>query len=484
MISFRDSFGLHRLLLFIVLYLPSAIAFSIPSATIGRPTGCAGHSVLHSNAKDTGDDLFSSSSNNDDDMAALLQSLQNRRLQLEEDQASKRNAMLTASACTSTIAVVLPTWVRRLDVDFPLVVCGSSASDIYVAHVETGKVLGIGRAAATDVASPKISAERLAHVLQRMFGDFDGGGTLAIAVQGNLVCEAGRSGSVNVWRLDQPKDEKDASVSPMFQGFMPALEGRLVTALRIADGCLYAGTDDGKVEAYSLSNLPVVKQPEYSWKVGDGAECVVLDLDVDVESGMAVVATDSGSVDILSLDDVDTNKPIASFTLPNDRSDKKQDGVFPTSCCIVESSTPTNASGGGKSYIVACASNAGNVYLKPIIGDMDRIDDDQTPTFGPEHTELSPRHFGSVQCMTSPLPGILVTGAHDGTIRVWNADEHVMQYQFVGYKVWLGSLHSDGVRIISDGADNTIITHVFEPTAASDNSSSSETRDDERSEDR
>ena len=30
-----------------------------------------------------------------------------------------------------------------------------------------------------------------------------------------------------------------------------------------------------------------------------------------------------------------------------------------------------------------------------------------------------------------------------------------------GYKVWLGSVWSDGRRIVSDGRDNAIVTHDF-----------------------
>ena len=34
-------------------------------------------------------------------------------------------------------------------------------------------------------------------------------------------------------------------------------------------------------------------------------------------------------------------------------------------------------------------------------------------------------------------------------------------YGLAGYKVWLGSICSDGRRLVSDGADNKIIIHDF-----------------------
>ena len=39
-----------------------------------------------------------------------------------------------------------------------------------------------------------------------------------------------------------------------------------------------------------------------------------------------------------------------------------------------------------------------------------------------------------------------------------------------GYKVWLGSLCTDGIRLVSDGADNTIVVHNFEWQQENDNS--------------
>jgi WD40 repeat protein len=58
-----------------------------------------------------------------------------------------------------------------------------------------------------------------------------------------------------------------------------------------------------------------------------------------------------------------------------------------------------------------------------------------------------------------------LTGGLDGTLRLWDTDVKKFLYQFVGYKVWLGSLYTDGERIVTDGADNTIIMHDFSASA-------------------
>ena len=54
----------------------------------------------------------------------------------------------------------------------------------------------------------------------------------------------------------------------------------------------------------------------------------------------------------------------------------------------------------------------------------------------------------------------LLSGGQDGTVRVWNLDasddKSTGLYLLSGFKVWLGSLWSDGERLISDGSDNAI----------------------------
>jgi WD40 repeat protein len=69
-----------------------------------------------------------------------------------------------------------------------------------------------------------------------------------------------------------------------------------------------------------------------------------------------------------------------------------------------------------------------------------------------------------------------MSAGQDGTIRVWNVSSPQKRdclYQLTGYKVWLGSLWTDGRRLVSDGSDNTIIVHDF---GASTNPSSLQRR--------
>lgn len=464
---------------------------------------CRGHPSSALKAED-GNGNFNEVSE-DDEMMELLRSFKDRKSVLLKDE--KRKAIrLRKAACTSGVSLVLPDWVRRLDVDYPLAVCGSASEDVYVAHLETGQVLGTtatARQGEKNVPNLKITPERVEHVVNQLYGQFDGGGTLAVALKGSLVVESRRSGGVHVWRMIPKQYEINgstpSSVGLLSQGFIPSLQDCLVTVLHLEDDYLWVGTDDGSVEAYSLDEdstklpLSLRTQPDLSWKVGSGSS-IVMSLDVSSKIGCAVVATDTGTVELLSFDDDSSSnedqlvrKPIGSFVPPFDGTERRSSNVYPTCATFVASSNNSNTgseSGGiqlerRESYAIACGANDGSIYLHSLRMDdvvSGEVDTDR-PFVGQRIRQLMPQHFASVRCMANPAPGLLVTGGLDGTLRLWDTDQKKFLYQFVGYKVWLGSLWTDGEHIVTDGADNTIIMHDF--SGAADRSGSNSPQDDQ-----
>jgi len=110
--------------------------------------------------------------------------------------------------------------------------------------------------------------------------------------------------------------------------------------------------------------------------------------------------------------------------------------------------------------------------------------------------------MGPIVSLASPSPGLFVTASHDGTMRVWDCslatgeeedddeddddddeedeDNNVPEenqdmtasslsqarpkvlYALSGYKVWLGSVFANDRKLVSDGADNTVIVHSFD----------------------
>ena len=100
---------------------------------------------------------------------------------------------------------------------------------------------------------------------------------------------------------------------------------------------------------------------------------------------------------------------------------------------------------------------------------------------------MLPSHGGAVVGI-APLTAVgdgelLISGAHDGTLRVWDLRHEGEEqddgfgddfgevsitenkikclYGLGGYKVWLGSVCTDGERIVSDGRDNAVVVHDF-----------------------
>lgn len=472
-----------------------------------------------------------------DDWSTLVQDLERRQRKLDLESERRSNSLRTAD-CTSGVALVLSDWVRRLDVDYPLVVCGTASDHLYLANLESGQIIASteqfldpstkkimtnntsivttikGNSIHNIVPSPSITKERLNHVIHQLYGNYDGGGTLAVAVKKSLLCEAKRSGGVHVWRLNTSKSTGDninsnnavLLDSKSYQGIIPALQHCLVTALKLDDDYLWAATDEGCVEAYSLDTtefpLTLRTQPDILWRVdgnGNGRKCVVLSLDVNPELGLAVVTTDSGTVELLSMeDDSDDDdeqeeiqlfrRPIASFVPPFDGTERRSSNVFPTCATIVSQCARTTINQSkdlvqpeilSHKYIIACGANDGSIFLQPlrmdeVLGNEIHLKD---PLLGRIRT-LAPKHFAAVKCITSPAPGLLLTAGLDSTLRLWDTVERKFLYQFVGYKVWLGSLWTDGIRIISDGADNTVILHDFSESVTSPSTRQHKDRED------
>lgn len=84
--------------------------------------------------------------------------------------------------------------------------------------------------------------------------------------------------------------------------------------------------------------------------------------------------------------------------------------------------------------------------------------------------ELFPSHSGMVVALTEQEHGLLLSGAQDGTVRIWDMAKAAdggpkCLYGFGGYKVWLGSVATDSKRLVADGSDNAVLVHDFTRSA-------------------
>lgn len=380
--------------------------------------------------------LFSTFENKEDPFMASLKA---RQSELNSKKQKLEEHWLKAK-CRSSVPIALDgDWVRRLDVDYPLVACGTSSSNVVVHNVENGEFL-----AATEGQEEEYALDSFGQFSSMLYSGFDGGGTIAIAMHRDLICSSARHGSVQVWRMDE---NNPTLVS---QGSMESQRGMFVTCLKMDAEYLWVGRADGKLQAFPHSNkagLPLALQiePELEWQF----PTTILSMTLSPDIGHGVVTLANGSVKLFSMDDDDDT--IHSWSPPLEQEITQN---YLISCAIVQLKDDSG-------YTIACGATDGSLFLQPIqylngvLGEY---------PFQIPGTEMKPKHYGPLKCLASPGPGLLVSGGQDGSIRMWSLPQESPRflYQFIGYKVWMGSLWTDGKRIISDGSDNTIIVHDFE----------------------
>jgi len=444
------------------------------------------------------------SANNDDDNGgdggggdnsnnsrSILQELKARLLEFDEARRVREQKWRNAD-CASGRRVVVPDWIRRIDVDYPLVACGSARGRVYVSNLETGAVVAAAAATTTTTsASPPPTSETdddrraeeqrqqqqqqqetdlegLDHVLNLLYGSHDGGGTLAIAFSGDTICVSNRQGGVQIYRLDVSSEQL------VSQGTIGPLRDKIVTCLHLDEEHLWVAAGNGtaaSLQAYPLDvELPLALQskPELQWEF----RSPITSMHFDEELGCGVIATANGCVELVSMED--DSETIGSLYPPFDSGPVRRASIaYPMSVTLTrnrenDADEGTDADGDDGHgacervcYSIACGGNDGSIWIQALNLRADGTLNEEKP-FDQELRQLTPSHVAPVKCLAAPIPGLLVSGGLDGTMRIWDINDRESLYQFVGYKVWLGSLWTDGTKLVSDGSDNSVIMHDFD----------------------
>mmetsp|Transcript_2726 Transcript_2726/g.7527 ORF Transcript_2726/g.7527 Transcript_2726/m.7527 type:complete len:457 (+) Transcript_2726:58-1428(+) len=361
--------------------------------------------------------------------------------------------------CKSSINLALETWVRRLDVEWPRAAIGTADGLVMLADLEQEKEL------VRQQAHPRyIESAESARDMRMLYGEYDGGGLTAIAIHGDFIVSAGRDGGARLWHIGPEKlddrgelrDSGDATVSSIVISSSDA-EGE---GEEPAFGC-WTGSLDGIVRYWQVQP-PLGRSaddpppaPRCSLRFDAGAP--VLDMAILKERSLLACVTTAGEVRLLST------------------VDGSPRGVWqPTATGVSARSVALTRLGNGACIIVG--GGDGTMHFRQLADAVDA--DEQIDVSQPPSTML-PAHGGSVVALT-PLravagereSGLLASGAHDGTLRMWDlnkAAEGTSQcclYGLGGYKVWLGSVCTDARRLVSDGRDNCILVHDFSDEAA------------------
>mmetsp|Transcript_14606 Transcript_14606/g.22521 ORF Transcript_14606/g.22521 Transcript_14606/m.22521 type:complete len:735 (-) Transcript_14606:55-2259(-) len=425
--------------------------------------------------------------------------------------------------CPTTFVSVGQDWVRRVDMDtFPIAVCGGARGGVYVVNLEEKKVIAkvddihnvqVGQGGANP-SKVNTNIEKAKQAMEKLYGKIDGGGVVAVAISGDLVASAGREGGVRLWKLEKcsplppvnnqdGKEERglgqDSTLGKLSQlagnaakgknsdrsefknindvvegkliplGNLKGLEKTIVTSLKFdSKQRLWASAYDGRTRAYDVSkcndsNFRISAQkPVFQSDFTDS----VLDMHLCEELHVGACATADGGVALFSLE---TGTFICGIMLFE---------VAARSVLILKQAT---------GFSVICGGSNGAIHHIPLNVDSktNRVDEDNPfDVLESTDTAMTPKHTGPVLCLASQNEGItkgmFISGGQDGTVRVWTSNGHDSGsrgtdvvgteqnrpaakciYALTGYKLWLGSICTDGQRIVSDGGENSIIVRDF-----------------------
>ena len=253
----------------------------------------------------------------------------------------------------------------------------------------------------------------------------------------------------------------------------------------VAGGCVWTSCLDGKIRRWGLGGNDEDANDETDdeddaktlellgeWSVGQAALCLSLDPNARVlYAGTAdggAVAMDAGSLN--ANDDGDGDDAGSSSSSSSSSSSigatlgawtAHEDGV---------TRSVSHARGG-----CLTGSSTGAVYAW-------RVDRREGAScVSPSLAAKMIGHAAAVVSISTGNPRHVVSGAHDGTVRVWNApdltpdDEDGEErgggggdvkkseclYAVTGHTVWLGSVQADETRIVCDGANNIAMCYDF-----------------------
>jgi WD40 repeat protein len=427
--------------------------------------------------------------------------------------------------CLSTVRLTLDDWIRRLSVDlYPLVVCGSSRGNLYLGDLEEGDEMDCLERVHADEMHPDIPVSIADTCIQALYDGYDGNGPFAVAVKKDLIVSSGREGGIHACtivgdELDVPTGTRGSTTQQTklrmqpeghFRGLAGSVDsdGRrtpppIITSLAFDErGHLWAGGYDGKLRGYNYEEqdqddrhlMLRQKRPDFDIDVGSP----ILDINVVDETGIIVVSTQTNGVFLYSLHDGRFLMQVDPFSTRRRNPGLSSPRQFARTSMIVRNENSTtmadeiNQNEPGSGALLIIGGSQGHLYQVPISIVTDELNPSRTMLATVEGiSKIRPKHMGPVVSLASPSPGLFVTASHDGTMRVWDcavgeddddedeADDDdddssgqptsgtklkmpKVLYALSGYKVWLGSVFANDRKLVSDGADNTVIVHSFD----------------------
>ena len=483
-------------------YLGFLTSVRVPSQPVRRLHATPHRAAIFSALNSTADSVEGVPA----DQASLFASLRARQLSLT----AEVNDRWRSAECKSTIPVALDGWIRRLALDWPRAAVGTSDGRVVVTDLTTGETI-----ARKMRAHPAyVETDESARAMRLLHGDYDGGGLTAIAFQGRLVVSAGREGGATLWKLGSPSDGRPEELQEVAR---LGTDDAVVSAIQLTGDL--DGVDEGNVGIWLACLDGVVRKWEYSssWSFVAGesppagsaprctlrlrCESAVLDFATLEVRGLCACATAVGSVQVFSMEQgvlCGQWEPLVGLF---ERQPGSGGAVSKGERARTLAFVPVEQGSNGHTHALLVGGSDGSMHARYLAaargpqdergeqgrsaegGDSDAISADGLWDEASEPVALLPAHGGACVALTpvgDEAPGLVVSGAHDGTLRMWDlewspekglpsdgggvgagGDGAVCLYGLGGYKVWLGSVVTDGKRLVSDGRDNCVLVHDF-----------------------
>lgn len=415
----------------------------------------------------------------DDEFVALVRA----RKEATEEETRKR---WNEGAATPRVAYDLgQDYIRRVSVAYPYAVVGSARGDVAVCDVVDASALAVSPAAHKKDWSD-VDARPLGERV--LLGAHDGGAVTAVAITKDApkqekhdfahVASGGRDGVVRLY--------KACKNSAALHELGCANHDDVVTGVTFARGSLWSVALDGRLCRWSLATShakgksakhakeSLIDADEYvreqapaltkegEWRSGQPTLC----LNACESSGLISIGNADGSAALLSAEVSHTTfgeTAVVNAWIAHEGSTVRAIAHGPNGNTVV--------TGGGDGVI-----RVWYLVEEQTVGGFRSMNRQKLglPQVTPILVAELRGHTSAVVSLSTGCPGRLVSGAHDGTIRVWDLDvkpppkvanikavRRDARYAVLGHTIWLGGTYADAERIICDGANNVLLEYDF-----------------------
>lgn len=468
------------------------------------------------------DDLDNNSNNdndddddNDNDDSDLYAALRERQTSLDASRKAQMKCWMAPPV--QTRAYPIPgDWVRRVAMDTTTsaanansVIVGGATGSLYLLDLsltdgDSSKNLVLSSLTDIHESRSETPTVEQKEAIQALYGGYDGGGIIALAMRDNIVASSGREGGVQISRIVGSVNGTTRKSQLEAIGKIPKLDS-LVTSLAFdQSGMLWVGSfGDGMIRCYEADAADagedvdavaagdkLIVEKKYEIEAGSG----VLSLFLADEVGCGIAATEKDGIILFSSLDGSILKSWNPFqgsdefartaiVVQNDEAPRAPPMAIP------DPNDPSQLATLVASPIwsVVVGGSSGSLHQQRINLNMQGIISTKKPfdDLSPAHVVPDRfKHSGPITCLASPGPQVLLSGGQDGSIRVWDcsylqsSDDLVDDmeddmgntkptaiFMMAGYKVWLGSIilamKNNMHMIVSDGADNAVVAQVF-----------------------